>query len=55
MEGSDEIVALADRIVVMFEGRFVDEFSAADVSIDTLGLRMGGSFSAGDSSCRRGC
>jgi ABC-type uncharacterized transport system ATPase subunit len=48
-EDLDEIIALADRIVVMFEGRFVDEFSAADVSIDTLGLRMGGSFSAGDS------
>jgi ABC-type uncharacterized transport system ATPase subunit len=43
-EDLDEIVALADRIVVMFDGRIIDEFSAGDVDIDTLGLRMAGSF-----------
>jgi simple sugar transport system ATP-binding protein len=42
-EDLDEIVALADRIVVMFDGRIIDEFSADNVDIDTLGLRMAGS------------
>ena len=42
-EDLDEIVALADRIVVMYEGRIIDEFPAGDVDIDTLGLRMAGS------------
>ena len=42
-EDLDEIVALADRIVVMYEGRIIDEFPADDVDIDTLGLRMAGS------------
>jgi hypothetical protein len=27
----------------MFEGRIIDEFSADNVDIDTLGLRMAGS------------
>jgi general nucleoside transport system ATP-binding protein len=45
-EDLDEIVALADRIVVMYEGRIIDEFSADDVDIDTLGLRMAGSLAA---------
>jgi simple sugar transport system ATP-binding protein len=42
-EDLDEIVALADRIVVMFEGRIIDEFFSDNVDIDTLGLRMAGS------------
>jgi len=42
-EDLDEIIALADRIVVMFDGRIIDEFSADKVDIDTLGLRMAGS------------
>ena len=42
-EDLDEIVALADRIVVMYDGRIIDEFSPDTVDIDTLGLRMAGS------------
>jgi simple sugar transport system ATP-binding protein len=42
-EDLDEILALADRIVVMYEGRINDEFSADSIDIDTLGLRMAGS------------
>jgi general nucleoside transport system ATP-binding protein len=42
-EDLDEIVALADRIVVMYDGRIIDEFQADTVDIDTLGLRMAGS------------
>jgi simple sugar transport system ATP-binding protein len=42
-EDLDEIIALADRILVMFEGRIIDEFSSDSVDLDTLGLRMAGS------------
>jgi simple sugar transport system ATP-binding protein len=42
-EDLDEIVVLADRIVVMFEGRIIGEFPGDNVDIDTLGLRMAGS------------
>ncbi|HZQ65468.1 MAG TPA: ABC transporter ATP-binding protein [Gaiellaceae bacterium] len=48
-EDLDELVALADRIVVMFEGRIIDEFSSANVDLDTLGLRMAGSLADADS------
>lgn len=39
----DEILALSDRILVMYEGRIVAEFSRGEVSEKVLGLRMGGS------------
>jgi simple sugar transport system ATP-binding protein len=42
-EDLDEIIALADRIVVMFEGRIIDKFLSDEVDRDTLGLRMAGS------------
>lgn len=42
-EDLDELIALADRIVVMCDGRVIDEFEADNVDIDTLGLRMAGS------------
>ncbi|HKP18536.1 MAG TPA: ABC transporter ATP-binding protein [Gaiellaceae bacterium] len=42
-EDLDEILALADRILVMSEGRLIDEFRAENVDLDTLGLRMAGS------------
>jgi simple sugar transport system ATP-binding protein len=45
-EDLDDIVGLADRIVVMFEGRIIDEFSGDNVDIDILGLRMAGSLAA---------
>jgi simple sugar transport system ATP-binding protein len=39
----DEILALSDRILVMYEGRMVAEFTRGEVSECDLGLKMGGS------------
>ena len=36
----DEIMALSDRIVVMFDGRIVGEVSGANASKTELGLMM---------------
>jgi simple sugar transport system ATP-binding protein len=41
-EELDEILALADRIEVMYEGRFVGSFPAADADIGRIGLLMTG-------------
>ena len=41
-EELDEILALSDRIAVMFEGRFVGEFAAKDARIERIGLLMTG-------------
>jgi general nucleoside transport system ATP-binding protein len=38
----DEVLALADRIVVMVGGRIVDDFPAADASTQRLGRAMAG-------------
>ena len=38
----DEVLALSDRILVMFEGRVVAEFRRGQASERELGLRMGG-------------
>lgn len=38
----DEVVLMSDRIAVMYEGRVVDTFSAADADRERLGLLMGG-------------
>jgi simple sugar transport system ATP-binding protein len=38
----DEILALSDRILVMYEGCFVAEFARGEVTETMLGLRMGG-------------
>jgi simple sugar transport system ATP-binding protein len=38
----DEILALSDRILVMYEGRIVTEFLRGQVSERELGLKMGG-------------
>jgi len=38
----DEILALSDRILVMFEGRIVAEFARGQVTERELGLKMGG-------------
>jgi general nucleoside transport system ATP-binding protein len=38
----DEILALSDRILVMFEGRIVAEYGRGEVSEGELGLKMGG-------------
>ncbi|MCY3636756.1 MAG: ABC transporter ATP-binding protein [bacterium] len=39
----EEILELADRIVVMSRGRIVGELSHAEATLETLGLLMGGS------------
>jgi simple sugar transport system ATP-binding protein len=39
----DEIVALSDRVLVMFEGKIVGEFLRGTVNETELGLRMAGS------------
>ena len=39
----EEILELADRIVVMSRGRIVGELSHAEANLETLGLLMGGS------------
>jgi general nucleoside transport system ATP-binding protein len=41
-EDLDEIRALADRIVVMYEGALVGELDAASASVDEIGLLMAG-------------
>jgi simple sugar transport system ATP-binding protein len=38
----DEILNLADRIAVMFEGEILDVFSAAGATKEKLGLLMAG-------------
>jgi simple sugar transport system ATP-binding protein len=38
----DEIMALSDRILVMFRGRIVAEFKAAEASVKEVGLAMAG-------------
>jgi general nucleoside transport system ATP-binding protein len=41
-EDLDEILALADRIVVMYEGRILGEFAAAEADVEEIGLLMAG-------------
>jgi simple sugar transport system ATP-binding protein len=41
-EDLDEIKALADRIVVMYEGRIVGEADAEAATVEELGLLMAG-------------
>jgi general nucleoside transport system ATP-binding protein len=41
-EDLDEILALADRVVVMYEGRIAGELDAATATVEELGLLMAG-------------
>ncbi len=41
-EDLDELLALADRLVVMYEGRIVGEMPIADADPERLGLLMAG-------------
>ncbi len=41
----DEILALSDRILVMFDGRILAEFKRGEATEQALGLRMGGALS----------
>ena len=38
----EEILDLADRIIVLFRGRVIGEMPRAEVDLDRLGLLMGG-------------
>ena len=38
----DEVLALADRIVVMYRGRFVGPYAAGELSREQIGLLMAG-------------
>jgi ABC-type uncharacterized transport system ATPase subunit len=42
-EDLDEILSLADRILVMYEGRIVDDLPAQGADRERIGLTMGGS------------
>ena len=41
-EDLDELLALSDRLVVMYEGRIVGEMAAADADLEHLGMLMAG-------------
>ena len=41
-EDLDELLALADRLVVLYEGRMVGEMSVADANLEQLGMLMAG-------------
>ena len=38
----DEVMSLADRILVMYEGEIVGQFNCGEVSMNDLGLYMSG-------------
>jgi simple sugar transport system ATP-binding protein len=44
----DEVLALADRVAVMYSGRIVDVVDGETATRERLGLAMAGSFGAGD-------
>ena len=50
----DEILALGDRIAVMYQGRIVDILDPAEATPERLGLLMGGSGEAGAGAARNG-
>jgi len=41
-EDLDEVMSLADRILVIYEGKIVGEMASAEADVATLGLLMGG-------------
>ncbi len=45
-EDLDEILELADRIVVMYEGRILGEFAAGEADVEEIGLLMAGGHDA---------
>jgi simple sugar transport system ATP-binding protein len=40
----DEIMALSDRIAVMYDGQIVDVVAAQDADVHEIGLMMGGTY-----------
>jgi simple sugar transport system ATP-binding protein len=47
-EDLDEILALADRIAVIYEGAIVGEVDAAAATVEEIGLLMAGGLLAGE-------
>ena len=41
-EDLDELLALSDRLVVLYEGRIVGEMAVADADTEQLGMLMAG-------------
>jgi simple sugar transport system ATP-binding protein len=41
-EDLDELLALADRLLVLYEGRVVGEMAAVDADAERLGMLMAG-------------
>ena len=41
-EDLEEVLAISDRIAVLYEGRIVHETTAAEASRETIGLAMAG-------------
>ena len=41
-EDLDEILALADRVVVMYEGAIAGELDASNATVEEIGFRMAG-------------
>ena len=52
-EELDEILALADRVEVMYEGRFVGSFPASEAEIGRIGLLMTGGAESDDADAAR--
>jgi simple sugar transport system ATP-binding protein len=48
-EDLDELLEVADRIAVMYEGRINGEFESKEADRETIGLRMGGVAASGGS------
>ncbi len=46
-EDLDELLEVADRIAVLYEGRIMGEFESGDADRETIGLLMGGAAPAG--------
>ena len=41
-EELDELLSIADRVAVLFQGRIMGVFAAADAEAERIGLLMGG-------------
>ncbi len=46
-EDLDELLALSDRLLVLYEGEFVGELTAEEATTERLGLLMAGHVDAG--------
>jgi general nucleoside transport system ATP-binding protein len=53
-EDLEELLLLADRIVVLYEGQIIGDLAAAEADLPTLGLLMAGGVGEGDSHLLQG-